>query len=46
MDRSEEFRSAAAECLALWFDWADGQRGAESLESILREFNDERMIPQ
>jgi hypothetical protein len=64
MDRSEEFRTAAAECLALihtttdpssrarlltmaqkWFAWADGGCGAESLESVLREFNDERMVP-
>jgi hypothetical protein len=62
MDRSEEFRSAAAECLALlptttdessrarlltmaqkWFAWADGPCGAESLESVLRDFNDRQM---
>jgi site-specific recombinase len=64
MDRSEEFRSAAAECLALihtttdassrarlltmaqkWFAWADGACGGERLESVLREFNDEQIIP-
>ena len=65
MDRSDEFRSAAAECLALmqvttdpcsrarlltmaqtWFAWAGGPYGAESLENILRDFNDQQMIPQ
>ena len=64
MDRSEEFRIAAAECLALlptttdessrarlltmaqkWFAWADGPCGAESLESVLRDFNDRQMLP-
>jgi hypothetical protein len=64
MDRSDEFRSAAAECLALmhvttdansrarlltmaqtWFAWSDGLYGAESLENILRDFNDQQMIP-
>jgi hypothetical protein len=28
-----------------WFAWADGPFGAENLESILREFNDQQMIP-
>jgi site-specific recombinase len=64
MDRSDEFRTAAAECLALintttdassraklltmaqkWFAWADRHCGADSLESILRQYNDDRMIP-
>jgi hypothetical protein len=65
MDRSEEFRRAAAQCLTLmytttdassrarlltmaqtWCAWADRHRGAGSLESALREFNDQQMIPE
>jgi site-specific recombinase len=64
MGRSDEFRTAAADCLALintttdassraklltmaqkWFTWADRHCGADSLESILRQYNDDRMIP-
>jgi hypothetical protein len=62
MDRSEEFRRAAADCLAListttdassrvrlltmaqqWSSWANA-KGAERLETALREFNDRQMI--
>jgi hypothetical protein len=65
MDRSDEFRSAAAECLALmhvttdansrarlltmaqtWFAWSDGPYGAESLQDLLRDFNDQQMVPR
>ena len=64
MDRSDEFRSAAAECLALmhvttdansrarlltmaqtWFAWSDGPYGAESLQDLLRDYNDQQMLP-
>jgi hypothetical protein len=65
MDRSDEFRSAAAECLALMhvttdassrarlltmaqtcFAWSDGPYGAESLQDLLRDFNDQQMVPR
>ena len=29
-----------------WFAWSDGPYGAESLQDLLRDFNDQQMVPR
>ena len=42
-------RKQSGEALTMaqtWFAWSDGPYGAESLQDLLRDFNDQQMVPR